>query len=386
MSDVPPSFPGFGPFPGFDLTQVFKLLESQGPVNWQIAGQTASWVAREGGGEDPSPADVTRLGDVARAAQAHLSAALGRPELGDVPVRVLGREAWSQSNLNELRAVLEVMASAMTPPPPPEMAGDPFSKALGGVVPMLLGGQFGYLFGQLAKEILGQHDLLLPWSGPPVIAFVHPNLVAFAQDWDLPIDDVEFVVALHEAAHAALSGVDWIRRYLADAVGDHAGGFSLDQAGLQAGFGSFDPSDPSSLQDLMKSPESLLAAMESPVQQAARARFRNLGIVIEGVADQFAGEVARTMLPGADRVYEALHRRLGDVGEAGRFVRRMLGIMLAPGDRELGRLFCSGVVERAGSGPLLALLDREELLPRLSELEAPGLWLARIEVEGDLPS
>lgn len=382
MSDAPPP----SPFPGFDITEVFKLLQSQGPVNWQIASQTAGWVAREGGGGDPSAADVARLGGVARAAQAHLSVSLGRPGLRDVPVQVLGRDAWSQSNLGEMRRVLEVMASAMTPPPPPEMAGDPFAKALGGVVPMLVGGQFGFLFGQLAKEVLGQHDLLLPWAGPPVIAFVLPNLTSFARDWDLPGEDVEFVVALHEAAHAALAGIDWVRRYLGDAVEDHAGGFSLDQSDLQARLGAFDPSDPSSLQDLMKSPESLLQAMETPVQQAARARFRNLGVVLEGLADHFAGEVARSMLPRADRVYEALHRRLGDVGEAGRFVRRMLGIALSPGDHEVGRAFCAGVVQRAGSGPLLAILDREELLPRPPELEAPGLWLARIDIEGDIPA
>ncbi len=36
---------------GFDLAQLMQMLQSQGPINWDVARQIAAWVAVEGGTE-----------------------------------------------------------------------------------------------------------------------------------------------------------------------------------------------------------------------------------------------------------------------------------------------------------------------------------------------
>ena len=45
-----------------------------------------------------------------------------------------------------------------------------------------------------------------------------------------------------------------------------------------------------------------------------------------------------------------------------------------------GAAFCRGVVERAGTEGLNRLFTGAHMVPTPSELEAPGLWLARIDL------
>jgi uncharacterized protein (DUF2342 family) len=45
-----------------------------------------------------------------------------------------------------------------------------------------------------------------------------------------------------------------------------------------------------------------------------------------------------------------------------------------------GKEFVQGVVDRAGEAALAPLFTRPGALPTPAELDAPGLWLARIEL------
>jgi uncharacterized protein (DUF2342 family) len=44
---------------------------------------------------------------------------------------------------------------------------------------------------------------------------------------------------------------------------------------------------------------------------------------------------------------------------------------------------CGGVVDRVGEARLSALLARPKALPTAAEIDAPGLWVARLELVGD---
>jgi uncharacterized protein (DUF2342 family) len=63
-----------------------------------------------------------------------------------------------------------------------------------------------------------------------------------------------------------------------------------------------------------------------------------------------------------------------------RFAARLLGLELGRGQYERGATFVRGVVERAGEDGLLRLWATERELPTPAELDAPGLWLARIDL------
>ena len=64
-----------------------------------------------------------------------------------------------------------------------------------------------------------------------------------------------------------------------------------------------------------------------------------------------------------------------------RFAERMLGLSLGPDTRERGLAFINGVIERANPDAVAQLWTKANGLPTPAEVDAPGLWLARLEFE-----
>ena len=89
----------------------------------------------------------------------------------------------------------------------------------------------------------------------------------------------------------------------------------------------------------------------------------------------------RTASNGMEALEQVLDRL--ERGEATRFVEQLLGLTLERDDYELGAGFCDGVVERAGMEGLNRLWESPRMAPTGPELEAPGLWLARIDLDLD---
>ena len=83
------------------------------------------------------------------------------------------------------------------------------------------------------------------------------------------------------------------------------------------------------------------------------------------------------------RIQEALQRHRVERGAAADFVDLMLGLQLGRAEYEQGQAFCTGVIERAGIDGLNRIWEREAHLPTAAEFEAPGLWLARLELDLD---
>src|SRR5207253_2842937 len=121
MSDPPQPL---GPFGGFDLSQMLRFLQSDGPVHWEVARQVARWVALEGaGGELAVPAaDRARLAEVTPAAEQRVLAETG--EASPSPsVALLGRAEWADQALQTLRPVLEKLAVSLQGELPDSTAG-----------------------------------------------------------------------------------------------------------------------------------------------------------------------------------------------------------------------------------------------------------------------
>ena len=395
---------GFG-IPGLeniDLSQVMRMLQSTGPVNWEVAGQVARVVALEGGEErpvDPSAAD--QLAELAHAAQAHVVAESGLGESLGGSVRVLTRTQWAELHLEALRPVLEALATTLgdaltqqLSEEGPEAFGEPgagmpgspddplaaFASLFPALAPLLLGVQAGSMVGYLAQHALGRYDLPLPTSDAPTLCFVVENLDTFEDEWSLPRADLRFYVALHEVVHAAQRSVPWVREHLVELATEYVSSYQLDPDALEARFGDIDPMNPESLQALTERPEELLGAMQSERQREVLGRLRVFNAVLEGYADDVLGRIGRRLIPSYDQIHEAIQRHRIERGEAERFIEGLLGLKLERDDYERGAAFCRGVVERAGNEGLNRLWSGLNMLPTPAELDAPGLWLARIDL------
>lgn len=391
------------PFPPFslDLSQLMRMLQSEGPVNWDVARQVATGVALAGRAEPAiDEDDRAQLEELARAAQTHVVGATGLTATFQAPVRALGPGAWADLQLDALRTVLEALAKSLDaavrqdleeldPSEASELFGDqtladdPLAAMLPALAPTLLGLQAGSMVGYLAQHALGRYDLPLPVDDPPSLHFVIPNLEQFESQWSLPRADLRFYLALHEVVHAAERSVVWVQTRLVGLAREYVSGYEIDPHAFEERFGTIDPSDPSSLQAIAQEPGALLGAMRTPAQEVALGNLQVLTSVLEGYADSVLARVGRPLIPTFDRIHEAIERHRLERGEAGRFIEGLLGLQLDREHYERGAAFCEGVVERAGAPGLDRLWEREDRLPTRAELEAPGLWLARIDLPED---
>jgi putative hydrolase len=398
-------------FSQIDLGQVMRLLQSTGPVNWEIARQTAEWVALEGKPEPPvSARDREQFEELAHAAQTLVVGETGLTATFATALATVGPKGWVDLHLVALRPVLEAMAATLGEamqqvgdddeddltgagdfPGMPGMAGlAGMGNMMGLLAPALLGVQAGSMIGYLAQHALGRYDLPLP-TGPapvgdspggdaPTLCFVVPNVDAFEAAWSLPRDDLRFYVALHETVHAATRSVPWVRGRLVRLAVDYVSSYEIDPSAFEAEFGMIDPQDPEAMQRMTENPERVLGAMQSPRQVAPREELQRLTAVVEGYADHVLTQIGRRLIPTFDQIHEAMQRHRVERGEAERFIEGLLGLKLERAHYERGQAFVDGVVERSGFEGLNRLWEEQSMLPTPNELDAPGLWLARIEL------
>jgi uncharacterized protein (DUF2342 family) len=78
------------------------------------------------------------------------------------------------------------------------------------------------------------------------------------------------------------------------------------------------------------------------------------------------------------RIAEAVRRRRLEHTADDVFVERLLGLQLSQAQVQRGKDFIAGVVDRAGEPAITELFDLPDSLPTPAELDAPGLWIARL--------
>jgi putative hydrolase len=407
MGDVPlgPGFPN--PF-GFDLDELMRMLQTQGPVNLDIARQVATAVATADAdtGESTTEPEIdaatrSTFDDVVRAAQVTVAETTGIAGTLGVTSACVDRAGWAEATIEGLVPVFTSLAGALqrsgdadggaVDPAalglsesdlPPEMGGDIGAFLMQSLLPLLLGVWSGSMIGQLAHHALGQYDLPLPLHGPPTQRFLVRNVEAFAEEWALPADELRYALALREVVHGAQRSIPWVRDELERLASDYVGAYEVQTDALQEQLGDMNPLDPSTMSGLSQlgDPNLLLGAMQSPLQEPLLESLQRFVSVIEGYTDVVVEVLGEKMMTSHARIDEALRRHRLDRGDSAAFVDRLLGLELDRGHYDVGVAFSRGVVERGGIDQLNRLWSSVDMIPTRNELEAPGLWIARIDL------
>jgi putative hydrolase len=383
---------------GFDLTELMRMLQSEGPVNWEVARQFAAKIAitdPDSGTERVEPpvdtSTVVAYDAVARAAQVAVVGATGLGETQTIRVSCVDRRTWAETTLEGLKPVLEALAGPLQKPlaaldddeTEGTVGADPLAGLVTVMMPILLGSWAGSMIGLLAQHALGQYDLPLPLEGEPRLTFVTGNIDEFAEAWSLPLEDLRYAIALREAVHAAQRSVPWVREHLVYLAKTYVSAYEINEEAFEGMLGDFDLSNLAGMTDVppaLTDPAALLDGMRSERQGPLLEELQRFVAVLEGYTDVVVDQVGEPMVPSFGMIDEALRRHRVERGQAAAFVDRLLGLELSREHYEQGVAFCEGVVERAGIDGLNRLWRGPEMLPTPAELGAPGLWLARIEL------
>lgn len=367
------------------LADFLRLVQSQGPLNWDAARQVAFSLAT-GGSSEPNVDPVRRIEieQLARVAELHVARLTGR-ELSATgrPVQVLAssRTIWVDRSLGAYRPIIDGLATTMTAPE--QVSGDPQVAGLfAAMTPLLLSFTTGGLVGHLARRALGTYDLPIPRDTGELLLVV-PNLDEFEADWSLSHVDVAMWMCLHELLHHSVLGTRHVADRILGLLKEYTSGFESDPAVLEerlSSLGLDGVPDLARLQEAFGDPDVVLGAVQSDRQRQVGARLAAVTAAVVGWVDYQLDQVGASLISTYDQITEAQRRRRVEADRSDRFVERLLGLEMTQAQYDRGRAFIDGVVDRADADALARLWTDPEALPTPAEVDAPGLWLARIDL------
>lgn len=411
-------FDGFGMFGMPMFGDLSKMLAGQGPLNWDAARQfavlsasgdpeagLAGMMGAMGGaapGSQPAISGTPNIDPAVRIKYEEL-ASIVRPQIEDVmgigvPVietTVATPEGWATETLEAYRPLFNDLATSLGGGDDPlanlpeEAAADPMAQMLAGLskmmAPAMMGMSVGSMVGNLARRAFGVYDLPIP-RATPALVIVPPNVDAFAAEWSVEVDEMRLWVLAHEIAGLTLFSLPHVADHLRSLVQRHVGAFRPDPNALTDKLTNLD-ADPmgggnpfEAIQSAFGDPEILLGAVRSDEQLELEPRLDAAVATTIGVIDWVVDAVAVRLIGGnALQIAEAARRRRADTSPDDVFVERLLGIRLGADQTARGKAFVQGVVDRSGESGLTPLFNDPESMPTPNEIEAPGLWLARVD-------
>ncbi len=381
------------PFEGMPFfADMMRAMAAQGPLNWDLARQFAALGARgDDPDPDPSPSDRIEWNRLAEIADMRVKETIGDAVGSAAPeVLTVSRAAWAHRTLGDMRPVFDELAGALSRGASVDQVeeNDPLAAMLGNltsmIAPAMIGMSIGSMVGALARHAFGQYDLPLPRPSSRELLVVDSSVTRFADDWSIPRDDLRMWVLVHElASHAVLSTPSAVTG-LSASVTAHVAAFRPDPSAIMERLGDLDPTDPSALaraQEVLGDPMTVLGAIRSPEQERLAPVLDARVAAFQGYVDWIVDTVSDKLLGAASPIAEAVRRRRLEYGHDAMLIERLLGLTLSRAQLQRGRLFVDGVLERDGAGALARMLTDPENLPTPNEIDAPGLWLARLEVQ-----
>ena len=327
-----------------------------------------------------------KYGELADIARPHVADVM-QLEVPERELSVATPEAWAQQTLEAYRPLFNDMATSLgqSDDLPDDVAADPMAQMMAGLgkmmAPAMLGMAVGSMVGNLARGAFGVYDLPIP-RATPALVLVPPNIDRFAESWSIDLDELRLWVLAHELAGLTVLSLPHIADHLRSLVQRHVGAFRPDASAMTDKLTGLDleQSDPmAAMQQAFGDPELLLGAVRSDEQLALEPQLDAAVAVTIGVIDWTVDAVAVRLIGGsALQIAEAARRRRAETSPDDIFVERLLGIRLGAEQTARGKAFVQGVVDRAGEGALAPLFSEADAVPTPSEIEAPGLWIARV--------
>ncbi len=366
--------------------QLGDLLSGQtGPVNWNVARQTAQQALADDPGTTEQ--DEREVAEAMRNADVWLDAQTTVPS-GVRATEAWSRRRWLEATLPTWTKLVEPLAAhvvdAMGTALPGEVAAaaGPLMGVMRQVGGLMFGAQVGQALATLAGEVVSATDVGIPLGPSGRAALLPANVAGFAQGLEVPLDEVRLFLAVREAAHHRLFGhVPWLAGRLTDLVSDYARGITVDTSALETAMREVDPQDPESLQRALSG--GMFEPKDTPEQQAALRRLETLLALVEGWVDEVSAAAAAPNLPRTAALQETMRRRRATGGPAEPTFATLVGLELRPRRLREAAALWRALAEVRGVDGRDAVWSHPDFMPQADDLDDPAGFAARSQT-GDV--
>ena len=394
--------PNEQPFAGIPLFgDLAKAMAGQGPLQWDVARQVALSTATNGTNTEANvdPSSRVSLEQLAPIADMHVRNYTGLTTgtgTGLPNLVVTNHSTWVHHTLESYKPLFTQLAAALSNPsvdaPQPGTELDSETDQISAMMsslnkmmaPAMMGMSIGSMIGQLSLRAFGQYDLPIPREPKNQMLLVASNVEQFANDWSIAVDDMRMWVLIHELTSHAVLSVDHVRDSINQQISKYIAAFRPNPNALMDRLTTMDlgTTDPMAMmQKFLTDPTIILGAVLSPEQERQAPVLDAMIASIIGYIDHSVDAISALVLGGGEQIAEAVRRRRVESAPHDSFVEQLLGLRLTRQQVERGHAFAAGVTERAGHDGLSQLFNKTGNLPTPNELDAPGLWLARIELQ-----
>jgi putative hydrolase len=363
--------------------QLFKLLQSSGPVNWNLAREVTKSLAGPSQPIDPSVAEEYR--ELAHVAEVRISEATSLPSPAPGELNPTDRATWAAENQQSFRVLVEPLSEKLSGLADGGALGDmgeslgplgSMGSMLAPLGPALLGVQAGTMVGFMSHRALGQFDTGIPAMDHDRPYVIVPNLDDFAIDHGVDHRQVRLWGALHEVTFHRIMAIEWIRGRFVSLVEAFYDTVEFDLSDLMGKLTAMQ--DPDEMQRILGADPDGPGLLKATSDSARLDDLRAFTAFIEGYADRVVALAGGELLPGIERIEDAYNTRRTEPNQAEQFLQEFAGLSLERWRAEDATTFCDEVVERWGTDALGRVWDDPANMPTLAELTDPIGWNARV--------
>jgi len=358
------------------LRELYKLLSSTEPVNWELARQVGVALASY----DEPPADMTgvqeELEAVTRAASVEAEEFSGLIAGSIASVSAVTRAQWVEGNIDSFKILMNPLAEKMAGGN--ELAMVPgATQVLQQVSGVFMGLQTGFVMGYLGRAVVGQYEVPIPVAEPKLL-YVVSNLTQIEKDWSLDPKQFRYWIALHEITHHLEFSKPWVQNYFRSQIKTMIDSLDFDPARMQSAFEGLGMLDPDRMAEALGDPDRLIQAAWTPLSEDAVARLQAFMTLAEGYATFVMDAVGARVLTEHNRLKEVMERRKRSTTPGEALFERLLGLELKRRQYEEGVKFCRYVAAMHDVDTLNHVWDNPDSLPTTKELSEPDLWIERV--------
>ena len=382
-----------------EITQMFQDERTWDVgINKQAHEIIKEMVEKSGPESNIDPADRINLEQLMRVAEMRVAATVGFiSSPGQIlKIEVVNRTQWAERTIDDYKKLFQALARSIASgistdtDTEDDVTDDPVSalmSTLGRTLGPAMGGiTAGTIVGRLAQRALGGYELPIPRPQSAPVLLVLPNVDEFCKQWELSRDDLQLYVCLKEVVYHTVFSVQHVRDHINNLLSRFVSTFDASLSRLEDMFDGIDSSEGpenilANIQHTMSNPGSLLNVMQSSSQETLQPKLTALTSVIQGYTHHVVDTVGSSLIGSYGRLNEAMRRHRAEMGSSDRFSERLLGLELDQTQHDRGLAFVEGVLKRAGEEGLQKLFEDSSHLPTPAEVDAPGLWLARIDLQ-----
>jgi coenzyme F420 biosynthesis associated uncharacterized protein len=362
------------------LNELYKLLSSTDPVNWELARQVGVALASYDEPDIPDREGAQQeLEAVTRAATVEAEEFSGLIESAVAPVEVVTRAEWVEANIESFKFVMDPLAA--------KMSGGGELAAIGGmqglqvlqqISGVFMGLQTGFVLGYLGRSVVGQYEVPLPAPSSTRLLYVLGNLAQIETDWSLDPKQFRYWIALHEITHHLEFSKPWVQKYFRSQIKTLIDSLDFDADRMQTAFQGLEMLDPESLAQALQDPDRLIQAARTPLSTDAMQRLQAFMTLAEGYATFVMDGVGARLLTDHPRLKEVMERRKRSTSPGEALFERLLGLELKRRQYEEGVSFCRYVAAMRDIDSLNKVWDNPDSLPTTAELAEPDSWIKRV--------